>query len=79
MRELSPDLSERVYTTGEVAKICRLSNNIVQKLFDSGKIRGYKLPPDHKYRIIPHNCLVEFAKENQLECLLDDYFGKGKY
>ena len=77
--QLERDLSSRVYTTFETAKIFRISQSTILRLFDSGKIKGYKIPPICNHRRITHKSIVEFARENHLELLLDDYFGKGKY
>ena len=54
-----------VYTTGQVAKICRVTIRTVIKWYESGRIKGYKIPAS-KDRRIPHESLVEFLRENEL-------------
>lgn len=50
-----------VLTTGEVAKICKVAPRTVSKWFDSGQLRGYKIPGS-KDRRIPVDQLVRFMK-----------------
>lgn len=50
-----------VLTTGEVAKICNVAPRTVSKWFDSGQLRGYRIPGS-KDRRIPLAQLVRFMK-----------------
>lgn len=50
-----------VLTTGEVAKICNVAPRTVSKWFDSGTLRGYRIPGS-KDRRIPLNQLIRFMK-----------------
>lgn len=50
-----------VLTTGEVAKICNVASRTVSKWFDSGQLRGYRIPGS-KDRRIPVANLVKFMK-----------------
>ena len=43
-----------VYTTGEVAQICKVSQQTIIRCFDSGS----------RFRRIPRECLIQFMKEN---------------
>src|SRR5512140_2994197 len=52
-----------VYTTGEVADICKVSQQTVIRCFDSGKLRGFRVPGS-KFRRIPRESLLQFMKEN---------------
>jgi len=52
-----------VFTTGEVAKICRAAPRTVAKWFDSGRLKGYRIPGSQDRRIPVEN-LVLFLKEN---------------
>ncbi|MBA4040066.1 MAG: regulator [Planctomyces sp.] len=52
-----------VLTTGEVAKICNVAPRTVSKWFDSGQLRGYRIPGS-KDRRIPVGQLVKFMKEH---------------
>ncbi len=50
-----------VLTTGEVAKICNVAPRTVSKWFDSGALRGYRIPGS-KDRRIPVGELVKFMR-----------------
>src|SRR5438876_7396570 len=52
-----------VLTTGEVAKICNVAPRTVSKWFDSGALRGYRIPGS-KDRLIPLNQLIRFMKQH---------------
>jgi excisionase family DNA binding protein len=50
-----------VLTTGDVARICNVAPRTVSKWFDTGKLRGYRIPGS-KDRRIPLQQLVRFMK-----------------
>ena len=50
-----------VLTTGEVARICRVAPRTVSKWFDTGKLRGYRIPGSRDRRI-PLQQLVAFMR-----------------
>ncbi|MHC4447591.1 MAG: response regulator [Planctomycetota bacterium] len=52
-----------VLTTGEVAKICNVASRTVSKWFDSGQLRGYRIPGS-KDRRIPVSSLIKFMKSH---------------
>src|SRR4051812_3407789 len=52
-----------VLTTGQVAKICQVSPRTVVKWFDSGRLKGYRIPGSQDRRV-PREHLVRFLKEN---------------
>lgn len=54
-----------ILTTGEVAKICNVAPRTVSKWFDSGQLRGYRIPGS-KDRRIPLNALVRFMKAHHI-------------
>lgn len=56
-------LEKDVLTTGEVAKICNVAPRTVSKWFDSGALKGYRIPGS-KDRRIPVSQLVRFMKEH---------------
>jgi excisionase family DNA binding protein len=56
-------LEKDVLTTGEVAKICNVASRTVSKWFDSGQLRGYRIPGS-KDRRIPVSNLVKFMKSH---------------
>jgi len=57
-RQHGPD---DVLTTGQVAKICSVAPRTVSKWFDSGRLRGYRIPGS-KDRRIPVHQLVRFMR-----------------
>jgi excisionase family DNA binding protein len=54
-----------VLTTGDVAKICNVAPRTVSKWFDSGQLKGYRIPGS-KDRRIPLNELIRFMKANNM-------------
>ncbi len=52
---------KNVLTTGDVAKICNVAPRTVSKWFDSGQLKGYRIPGS-KDRRIPMSELVRFMK-----------------
>ncbi len=50
-----------VLTTGQVAKICNVAPRTVSKWFDTGKLRGYRIPGS-KDRRIPVQQLLRFMR-----------------
>jgi excisionase family DNA binding protein len=54
-------IDKDVLTTGEVAKICNVAPRTVSKWFDSGSLKGYRIPGS-KDRRIPVPELVKFMK-----------------
>lgn len=54
---------KKVFTTGQVAKICKVAPRTVSKWFDSGRLRGYRIPGSQDRRI-PRDNLIRFLKEH---------------
>src|SRR5207244_3145295 len=54
---------KRVFTTGEAAKICKVSQQTIIRCFDSGQLKGFRVPGS-KFRRIPRDILYKFMKEN---------------
>jgi excisionase family DNA binding protein len=54
-------IEKEVLTTGEVAKICNVAPRTVSKWFDSGTLKGYRIPGS-KDRRIPVAELLKFMK-----------------
>jgi excisionase family DNA binding protein len=54
-----------ILTTGEVAKICNVAPRTVSKWFDSGQLKGYRIPGS-KDRRIPLNGLIKFMKQHSI-------------
>ncbi|MFP4354416.1 MAG: helix-turn-helix domain-containing protein [Phycisphaerae bacterium] len=60
---MTQQISKDVLTTGEVAKICHVAPRTVSKWFDTGKLRGYRIPGSRDRRI-PVQQLVAFMKQH---------------
>jgi excisionase family DNA binding protein len=52
-----------VFTTGEAAKICKVSQQTIIRCFDSGQLKGFRVPGS-RFRRIPRDVLLKFMKEN---------------
>jgi excisionase family DNA binding protein len=52
-----------VFTTGEAAEICKVSQQTIIRCFDSGRLRGFRVPGS-RFRRIPRDALLQFMKEN---------------
>lgn len=52
-----------VFTTGEAAKICKVSQQTIIRCFDSGQLKGFRVPGS-KFRRIPRDILYRFMKDN---------------
>jgi len=52
---------KEVLTTGEVAKICNVAPRTVSKWFDSGSLKGYRIPGSRDRRI-PSSELMKFMR-----------------
>lgn len=57
--------NKSVFTTGEVAEICKVSQQTVIRCFDSGRLKGFRVPGS-RFRRIPRDALMLFMKENQI-------------
>ena len=56
---------KNVLTTGDVAKICNVAPRTVSKWFDSGQLKGYRIPSS-KDRRIPVSELIRFMKVHNM-------------
>jgi len=54
-----------IFTTGEVAQICKVSQQTVIRCFDSGRLQGFRVPGS-RFRRIPREALIDFMKSNQI-------------
>jgi excisionase family DNA binding protein len=52
-----------VYTTGEAAKICKVSQQTIIRCFDNGQLKGFRVPGS-RFRRIPRDILYKFMKDN---------------
>lgn len=53
----------RVFTTGQAAKLLKVTPRFVSREFDSGRLKGYRIPGSAERRI-PLEYLLKFCKEN---------------
>ncbi len=58
-------LVQTVFTTGEVAEICRISQQTVIRCFDNGRLKGFRVPGS-RFRRIPRDSLVAFMRDNNI-------------
>ena len=56
---------KNVLTTGDVAKICNVAPRTVSKWFDTGQLKGYRIPGS-KDRRIPVSELLRFMKAHNM-------------
>ncbi len=52
-----------VFTTGEAAKICKVSQQTIIRCFDNGSLKGFRVPGS-RFRRIPRDQLFAFMKDN---------------
>lgn len=57
--------AKKVFTTGEVAEVCKVSQQTIIRCFDSGKLHGFRVPGS-KFRRIPRESLIQFMRENEI-------------
>lgn len=55
--------TKQVFTTGEVAQICKVSQQTVIRCFDNGRLKGFRVPGS-RFRRIPREALLTFMQEN---------------
>jgi excisionase family DNA binding protein len=52
-----------VFTTGEAAKICKVSQQTIIRCFDNGSLKGFRVPGS-RFRRIPRDQLYAFMRDN---------------
>jgi len=61
-----PDFSrKKIFTTGEAAQVCKVSQQTIIRCFDSGRLIGFRVPGS-KFRRIPREELIRFMKANDI-------------
>jgi two-component system, OmpR family, response regulator len=55
--------TKTVFTTGEAAKICKVSQQTIIRCFDNGTLKGFRVPGS-RFRRIPRELLYAFMKDN---------------
>jgi excisionase family DNA binding protein len=59
------DKMKDLFTTGEAAEICRVSQQTIIRCFDAGRLEGFRVPGS-RFRRIPRQNLVRFMKDNNI-------------
>ena len=54
-----------VFTTGEAAKICKVSQQTIIRCFDNGQLKCFRVPGS-RFRRIPREALYKFMKDNKI-------------
>ncbi len=57
--------AKQVFTTGEAAEVCKVSQQTIIRCFDSGRLQGFRVPGS-RFRRIPRAELIRFMKENEI-------------
>ena len=57
--------TKSVFTTGEAAAVCKVSQQTIIRCFDSGRLIGFRVPGS-KFRRIPREELIRFMRENNI-------------
>jgi len=57
--------TKTVFTTGEAAKICKVSQQTIIRCFDNGSLKGFRVPGS-RFRRIPRDQLLSFMRDNQI-------------
>src|SRR2546421_10836269 len=52
-----------VFTTGEAANVCKVSQQTIIRCFDNGQLKGFRVPGS-RFRRIPREALYFFLKDN---------------
>jgi excisionase family DNA binding protein len=56
---------KQVFTTGEAAEICKVSQQTIIRCFDSGRLQGFRVPGS-RFRRIPRTELLRFMRSNEI-------------
>ena len=56
---------KKVFTTGEAAKVCKVSQQTIIRCFDSGRLNGFRVPGS-RFRRIPRDELIRFMRDNEI-------------
>lgn len=54
---------KQMFTTGEAAEVCQVSQQTIIRCFDSGRLKGFRVPGS-RFRRIPREELLRFMREN---------------
>lgn len=68
-------VGKKVFTTGEAAEICKVSQQTIIRCFDAGRLQGFRVPGS-RFRRIPRDELIRFMQSNEIP--LDTLEGPAK-
>jgi excisionase family DNA binding protein len=57
--------NKQVFTTGEAAEVCQVSQQTIIRCFDAGRLKGFRVPGS-RFRRIPRDELMRFMKDNDI-------------
>lgn len=57
--------AKKVFTTGEAAELCKVSQQTIIRCFDSGRLSGFRVPGS-RFRRIPRDELIRFMRANEI-------------
>ena len=57
--------AKTVFSTGEAAEVCGVSQQTIIRCFDKGRLQGFRVPGS-KFRRIPRDELLRFMRENAI-------------
>lgn len=57
--------SKDVFTTGEAAEVCQVSQQTIIRCFDAGRLKGFRVPGS-RFRRIPRDELMRFMRDNDI-------------
>ncbi len=58
-------LAKQVFTTGEAANLCKISQQTIIRCFDNGRLHGFRVPGS-RFRRIPREELIRFMRSNEI-------------
>jgi len=56
---------KNVFSTGEAANVCSVSQQTIIRCFDSGRLQGFRVPGS-RFRRIPRESLLKFMRDNEI-------------
>ncbi|MBL8761221.1 MAG: response regulator [Phycisphaerae bacterium] len=61
----NPWAGKKIFTTGEAALVCKVSQQTIIRCFDAGRLDGFRVPGS-KFRRIPREELLRFMRANSI-------------
>lgn len=58
-------VGKKVFTTGEAAEVCKVSQQTIIRCFDAGRLNGFRVPGS-RFRRIPREELIRFMNGNDI-------------